>query len=55
MIQKRYQYLTSQGVKWTPWFNFKRGDSLKGLKLEKWQVRGKLVNEYRIVNKDSKD
>ena len=53
MIQKRYQYLTSQGVKWTPWFDFKKGNSIKGL--EKWQVKGKLLNEYRIINKDNKD
>lgn len=52
MIEKRYQYLSSQGVKWTPWFPFREGDSLKGLKLEKWQVKGKLVNEYRVNNKN---
>lgn len=54
MIQKRYQYLSSQGVKWTPWFNFREGNTLKGQNLEKWQVKNKLANEYKVVE-DSKD
>ena len=55
MIEKRYQYLSSQGVKWTPWFPFREGNSLKGQKdLEKWQVKGKLANEYRVINDKNK-
>ena len=50
MVEKRYQWLSNQGVKWTPWFNLREGNSLKDQKgLEKWQVKGKLLNEYRVV------
>lgn len=47
MVEKRYQWLSNTGIRWTKWFPFKKGNSTKGL--EKWQVRNKLLNEYRIV------
>lgn len=42
MTQKRYQYYTSQGVQWTPWFNHKGSQ-------EPWQLSNKLKNEYRTI------
>ena len=37
---KRYQYLTSEGIKWTKWFECKYCDDM-------WQLKGKLKNEYK--------
>lgn len=50
MIEKRYQWLSNQGVKWTSWFPFRAGNTLRGQVLEKWQVKNKLANEYRVIN-----
>lgn len=36
---KRYQYMTSEGPKWTKWFECKYSN-------EKWQLKNKLLNEY---------
>ena len=41
--QKRYQYYTRNGIVWTEWFNS------KVIVEEKWQLKGKLLNEYRTV------
>ena len=44
IYQKRYQYYSNEGIKWTEWFNcskFSVG--------EKWQMKGKLLNEYRTI------
>lgn len=46
IIQKRYQYWSSTGIQWTPWFNTLLSDIRHG---EKWQMKGKLLNEYREV------
>lgn len=46
MRQKRYQYITNQGVKWTPWFNWSGEEEpiqLKGFK------GNHLKNEYRTI------
>lgn len=43
MIQKRYEYLSKDGKKWTPWFN----TALKNFPNEQWQLNNKLRNEYR--------
>lgn len=43
--QKRYQYWSKDGIKWTDWFNI-RAD----IPEEKWQVKNKLLNEYRTIN-----
>ena len=37
---KRYQYMTSEGPKWTKWFPCKHTDG-------KWQLKNKLLNEYK--------
>ena len=42
MTQKRYQYWSSEGVKWTKWFETSTVD-------EQWQLKNKLKNEYRDV------
>lgn len=44
MVQKRYQYYAQDGIKWTPWFNW-RYDSR-----DKWQIKNKLLNEYKEVD-----
>ena len=41
--QKRYQYYTRNGIVWTEWFNS------KAIVEEKWQLKGKLLNEYRTI------
>jgi hypothetical protein len=46
MKQKRYQYRTKDGVKWTSWFNFDGPEEpiqLKGFKGDH------LKNEYRVI------
>lgn len=37
---KRYQYYSSEGIKWTKWFECKYDNG-------KWQLKNKLLNEYR--------
>lgn len=53
MVQKRYEYMSREGVKWTPWSDYCEDDSqLSRLqKEEQWQLKPRLRNEYRIVNK----
>lgn len=50
MIQKRYQFFSKEGIKWTDWFNTpKKDEELEHLNVhQKWQVKGKLLNEFRI-------
>ena len=45
MIQKRYQTFTENGKEWSKWFEFSGT-------LEKWQLKGKLLNEYRELKGD---
>lgn len=40
--QKRYQKFTRNGIEWTEWFNWNGPE-------EKWQLIGKLRNEYRTI------
>lgn len=40
--QKRYQKFTRNGIEWTEWFNWNGPE-------EKWQLKGKLRNEYRTI------
>lgn len=51
MIQKRYQSFTPSGVAWTDWFDYCEDDSqLSRLQNEeKWQLKNKLKNGFRIV------
>lgn len=51
MIQKRFQYYTREGLAWSNWFNCSKDDSkLEEFQREnKFQLAGKLKNEYRIV------
>ena len=42
--QKRFQYWSKDGIKWTDWFNIPMNAPE-----EKWQVKNKLLNEYRII------
>ena len=51
MIQKRFQYWSAQGKTWTDWFDYREDNGqLKDLQVnEKWQVKNKLLNQYRIV------
>ena len=50
MIQKRYQFFSKEGIKWTDWFDtLKRDKELNNLiDTQKWQVKDKLLNEFRI-------
>jgi hypothetical protein len=41
--QKRYQYYSKNGVVWCEWFNS------NAIVEEKWQLKGKLLNEYRTI------
>lgn len=51
MIQKRYQYWSGQGITWSGWFNYYPDNGqLQTLRTEeKWQLKNKLLNEFRIV------
>ena len=51
MIQKRFEYFTSEGVKWTDWSDYIEDDSkLEYLQREEaYQLKPKLRNEYRVV------
>lgn len=51
MIQKRYQYYSKEGIKWTEWSDYMDDDSkLEYLQKEEiYQLKPKLLNEYRIV------
>lgn len=40
MRWKRYQTFTRNGLEWCKWFKYESGT------LEKWQLKGKLLNEY---------
>lgn len=42
MTQKRYQYYSRNGIKWTKWFNFSGTQ-------EPYQLGNKLLNEYRTI------
>lgn len=55
MIQKRYEWLSNEGKKWTDWADFIADDSKLDYlrKEEKWQLKGVLKNEYRIVPDDT--
>lgn len=50
MIQKRYQFFSKGGVDWTDWFDtLKRDNELNTLNVtQKWQIKGKLLNEFRL-------
>ena len=41
MKWKRYQYYTRTGKEWSKWFRYS-GDCA-----QKWQLKGKLLNEYK--------
>jgi hypothetical protein len=44
ILETRYQYYAKDGIKWTKWFPI----SSKSIR-EKWQLKGKLKNEYREI------
>ena len=46
MILKRYQYYGPNGISWTKWFPYK-GDVLELKRTEKWQLKNKLLNQYK--------
>lgn len=50
MIQKRYQFQGKSGIEWTEWFDFCEDDSKLDFfqKEEKYQLKPKLLNEYKI-------
>lgn len=39
-MYKRFQYFSNSGISWTSWFECKYSD-------EKWQLKNKLLNEYK--------
>lgn len=43
--QKRYQKFTKNGIAWSKWFDW------HGFEW-KWQLKGKLLNEYRTIYPD---
>jgi len=43
-MQKRYQRYTRNGIEWSQWFTVP-----ENCEREKWQLRGKLLNEYRSL------
>ena len=51
MIQKRYQYWSSTGIRWTPWFDYcPDNGQLPHLQIEeKWQLKNRLLNEYKVI------
>lgn len=50
-IQKRYQYISKEGVVWSDWYHYSDDDSLLKVfqKEEKFQLQNKLRNEFRVV------
>lgn len=42
-MKKRYQYFGREGIKWSEWYDMLSEPK----KLEKWQLKGKLLNEYK--------
>lgn len=44
MLQKRYQYYSKDGIKWTEWFHHRYDTE------DKWQIKNKLRNEYREID-----
>lgn len=42
MMEKRYQYYSKEGIKWTNWFKISDNTIQT-----KWQLKNKLLNEYR--------
>lgn len=49
MIQKRYQYFSKGGIKWTDWFDLSNAINIEELRQERyWQYKGKLRNEFRF-------
>lgn len=55
MLQKRYESYGPKGKAWTKWFDLmgsKDADLPKLQKEEKWQVKDKLRNEFRIKPKE---
>ena len=52
MIQKRYQYWSSEGIVWTPWFDYSKGgqSELNTLKqTESLQNKG-LLNDFKCID-----
>ena len=51
MIQKRFQYWSRGEILWTDWFNYREDNGqLHSLQTEeKWQLKNKLLNEYRVI------
>lgn len=51
MIQKRYQRFSKDGIVWSSWMNYCEDDSQldKLQKENKWQLKPKLKNEFRII------
>lgn len=54
-IEKRYQHWSRDGIVFTPWFKIRDTDEDYEhlVKEEKWQMKNKLKNEYRIVQEDN--
>ena len=50
MIQKKYQFFSKEGIKWTDWFDtLKKDEELENLRITQyWQLKDKLLNEFRI-------
>lgn len=51
MIQKRFEYWSAQGKTWSDWFDYEKDNNqLVNLQTsEKWQLKNKLRNEFRVV------
>lgn len=49
MIYKRYQHYGKQGIEWTPWF------PINGKEMPKYQLKPKLLNEYKEVKDISQE
>lgn len=59
IIERRYQWLSRDGVTWTKWFKFKKLECDKKeaeKQLKEWQktkeANKKLLGEYRLVELD---
>ena len=52
MIQKRYQYWSSEGIVWTPWFDYSKGnqDTLTVLQHTESIQNKKLRNDFRCID-----
>ena len=49
MTYKRYEYWTSKGKVWTPWFEWRNPDFKPEFQLMDRRIMSRLYNEYKEI------